>query len=264
MNISDERWALHQLEHIGYYRLSGYWYPFRSFELTRESGREQLGYVKTDLFEPGTQFNDAVNLYHFDKQLRLILMDALESIEIALRVDIAYRLGARKPLAHLNPAALHPSFAARLSRSTGKTAFEAWQQKYSALLKRSKEDCYWPSSCTWLSTLHLTLRGISTLSSTSTASRCNTPAESSPSQTQVRRPSGGLGGPNTFLQANKNPRVSSMKSQEAGAVLGCMLSVSPRRRQHTHLSRYIFLDSTLFSPAPFSCLSTTPSQPASP
>ena len=140
MTVSDERSALHQLEHIGYYRLSGYWYPFRSLELTRGSGGERVGHVKTDLFEPGTQFTDAVNLYHFDKQLRLILMDALESIEIALRVDIAYRLGARDPLAHLNPAALHPSFAARFSRTTGKTAFEAWQQKYSALLKRSKED----------------------------------------------------------------------------------------------------------------------------
>lgn len=140
MNVSDERLALHQLEHIGYYRLSGYWHPFRSFELTQKWGHDEFGLVKTDLFEPETQFNDAVNLYQFDKQLRLILMDALESIEIALRVDIAYRLGARDPFAHLKPATLHPSFASRFSRASGKTAFDAWQQKYSVLLKRSKED----------------------------------------------------------------------------------------------------------------------------
>lgn len=140
MHIGNESLALHQLEHIGYYRLSAYWYPFRSFEPPQKSESGRFSGVRSDLFEPNTHFDDAVNLYRFDKQLRLILMDALESIEIALRVDIAYLLGARNKFAHLDPTALHPSFAMKKSGRAGKTAFERWQEKFNGLLKRSKED----------------------------------------------------------------------------------------------------------------------------
>lgn len=140
MIIGDETLALHRLEHIGYYRLSAYWYPFRSVELTQLSNPKRITCNRKDLFEPGTQFEDALALYEFDKRLRLLLMDALERIEIALRVDIAYLLGARDAFAHLNAIALHPTFIAKRTNAGGKTAFDAWQEKYHGLLKRSKED----------------------------------------------------------------------------------------------------------------------------
>jgi abortive infection bacteriophage resistance protein len=73
MIIGDETLALHRLEHIGYYRLSAYWYPFRSVELTQLSNPKRITCNRKDLFEPGTQFEDALALYEFDKRLRLLL-----------------------------------------------------------------------------------------------------------------------------------------------------------------------------------------------
>ena len=54
------------------------------------------GYVK-----PWTSYAD---------QLRILLLDALERIEIALRVDLSYRLGQKGPFAYLDPANFNAVF----------------------------------------------------------------------------------------------------------------------------------------------------------
>lgn len=61
---------------VNYYRLSAYWYPFR----------DRQG----DRFREGTSFDTVWNRYAFDRQLRLLLMDAIERIEIAVRTGLAY------------------------------------------------------------------------------------------------------------------------------------------------------------------------------
>lgn len=86
---------------------------------------------------------DAVRLYLFDKRLRLFLADALERIEIPLRVDLAYLLGERSPFAHLEniKAHFHPRFAGRpFRKDSPQSAFDAWLDKYRGLVSRSKED----------------------------------------------------------------------------------------------------------------------------
>ena len=58
-----------------------------------------------DAFKPGTRFHDAVDLYVFDKKLRLLALDALdalERIEVALRVDLTHRQGEKDPFSYLN------------------------------------------------------------------------------------------------------------------------------------------------------------------
>lgn len=90
MVVTDDVAALNYLERIGYYRLTAYWYSFRQFQVAQDPVTKQLSTVRTDQFETKTQFVDAVELYLFDKKLRLLVMDALERIEIGLRVDIAY------------------------------------------------------------------------------------------------------------------------------------------------------------------------------
>lgn len=84
MFIDDERKALNYLERIGYYRLSGYSYSFRQFGVDGQ---------RLDNFVEGTKFSDIIDLFVFDKRLRLLALDALERIELAVRVDIAYLLG---------------------------------------------------------------------------------------------------------------------------------------------------------------------------
>ncbi len=84
MLISDARRAEHWLRHVSYYRLSAYWLPF-------EHPKEQAG----PRFVAGTNFDTVVALYEFDRQLRLLVLDAIERVEVAIRGSWAYALANR-------------------------------------------------------------------------------------------------------------------------------------------------------------------------
>jgi abortive infection bacteriophage resistance protein len=73
LHIADGSEATHYLNFIGYYRLSGYLPPFMA---------------STDSFKDGAAFADVLDLYVFDRKLRLITFDAIERIEVALRATI--------------------------------------------------------------------------------------------------------------------------------------------------------------------------------
>ncbi|MDF5956322.1 Abi family protein [Pseudomonas aeruginosa] len=117
MTITDRALALECLSRIGYYRLSGYWYAFRErndvimLDGGKKPSKLKVTKVPTDDFKPGATFQNAVDLYVFDKQLRLLAMDALERIEIGLRVDITHGLGVLDPFAYMQPGLLHKDFA---------------------------------------------------------------------------------------------------------------------------------------------------------
>ena len=130
--------ALDYLERVGYYRLSGYWYPMR--QIDRDAPKVKGVAVRRDTFIPGSCFEDVVRLYVFDKKLRLLALDALERIEMAVRVDVAHQLGKRHPCAHKLPECLDGNFAKkpiRKGKDAGKTKHEVWLNKYDALLKRA-------------------------------------------------------------------------------------------------------------------------------
>lgn len=149
MVVTDQAKALESLERIGYYRLSGYWFAFRErtglcCPLTRQNGnppaKTKPSRLPLDTFKPGTTFQNAVDLYVFDKKLRLLTMDALERIEIALRVDISHSLGKHEKFAYLRPDLFHESFSKHLESKTGLTKHHAWLSKHAALINRSNED----------------------------------------------------------------------------------------------------------------------------
>ena len=79
MIIEDEEFARLHLSHISYYRLKGYWWDM-------QADKEQ------HIFKNDADFKDVIARYFFDKELRLILFDAIETIEIALRTKMIYHL----------------------------------------------------------------------------------------------------------------------------------------------------------------------------
>ncbi|UOO81902.1 Abi family protein [Uruburuella testudinis] len=134
--ISDDTKAAEYLERIGYYRLSGYFYAMRELsgeysELQNFQKPQKLKVKKMvmDDFKRGASFENAVALYIFDKQLRLLATDALERIEISVRVDIAYALGKLNKFAYLKPACLHEKFCSELDKKnrTKPASHLAWQ-----------------------------------------------------------------------------------------------------------------------------------------
>jgi len=149
MEITDLPAASACLERIGYYRLSGYWYPFRKSRISTNPVTGQIlinpttrkpQLIVDDNFRPGTTFQQVMDLYVFDKRLRLHFLDAIERVEVALRVDIALMLGARNPWAHRDPKQLHGNFALKLDPRTGQTKFQSWLDRLDSTFDRSKEE----------------------------------------------------------------------------------------------------------------------------
>lgn len=79
LQVEHDEAALRYLARIGYYRLSGYWYPMRL--INQSASARQKRPIRLDQFVDGSRFEDAVRLYIFDAKLRLLALDALERIE---------------------------------------------------------------------------------------------------------------------------------------------------------------------------------------
>lgn len=140
LQVENRAAALDYLERLGYYRLSGYWYPLR--QIDKAASQAQGKAVRLDSFIPGSRFEDVVRLYVFDKKLRLLALDALERIEMAVRVDVAHLLGKRDPLAHEKPACLHGNFSRLPAKepNQGKSQHQIWLEKYQGLLHRARKE----------------------------------------------------------------------------------------------------------------------------
>ncbi|MBY0451293.1 MAG: Abi family protein [Cyanobacteria bacterium] len=77
LNVEDLDEARHYLTYIGYYRFSGYCLPFQSNE------------QKPHLFKEGITFEQVLRCYTFDRELRVLVMDAIERIEVAFRASVS-------------------------------------------------------------------------------------------------------------------------------------------------------------------------------
>jgi abortive infection bacteriophage resistance protein len=86
-----------ELRTIGYYRLSSYWLPFEQKALTPKT--------QSKVFKQGTRHEDVIECYIFDRKLRLIVMEAIERLEVAARASWTNRLAlAHGPHAYCDPA----------------------------------------------------------------------------------------------------------------------------------------------------------------
>lgn len=92
MSIADKTRAAHYLRHIGYYRLSAYWLPFET--------PAEAGISRTHRFKPEAQFDHILDLYIFDRKLRLLVMEAIERIEVSVRTQWASGLAILSESAH--------------------------------------------------------------------------------------------------------------------------------------------------------------------
>ena len=148
LQADDPERALDCLKRIGYYRLSGYWFAFRERSgpvvildaSAKKPGKVKVESLVLDAFKPGTTFQHAVDLYVFDKQLRMLVLDALERIEVALRVDISHTLGKLDSFAYLKPELFHEEFSSKLDKDSGLSRHHEWLGKHAQLINRSREE----------------------------------------------------------------------------------------------------------------------------
>ena len=79
MLFKNETDAVSCLKNISYYRLKGYWWDLQVDKINHQ-------------FEHNVYFEDVIERYNFDKELRIILFNAIELIEISLRTKMIYHL----------------------------------------------------------------------------------------------------------------------------------------------------------------------------
>ena len=77
--IADKEGLMNRLKVVNYYRLTTYLYPFRN---PKDNNR----------YNEGTSLDKVWRYYTFDRQLRLLTMDAVERVEVAVRTKLAYHL----------------------------------------------------------------------------------------------------------------------------------------------------------------------------
>ena len=82
MVISDKQRTERHLANISYYRLSAYMLPYKQ----KENGKI------LDSFREGVTWDTVYDLYVFDRKLRLLVFDAIERLEVAIRAQIIYQL----------------------------------------------------------------------------------------------------------------------------------------------------------------------------
>ena len=79
MQFRDVNNAPHFLANISYYRLKGYWWELQDDKINHH-------------FASNSYFEDVIDLYNFDRHFRLIVFNAIERIEVALRTKLIYHL----------------------------------------------------------------------------------------------------------------------------------------------------------------------------
>ncbi len=79
LSISNQDIAKRYLFHSNYYRLRAYWLHLESDQTTHE-------------FKEGATLEEAINLYEFDREFRLLILDAIERLEVSFRTQWAFQI----------------------------------------------------------------------------------------------------------------------------------------------------------------------------
>ena len=128
LNADRDR-LIRRLKNVNYYRLSAYLYPFRV--------------TNSDNFQEKATLDLIWKHYTFDRQLRLIVMDTIERVEISVRTELIYHFAhsygpfgvtVKKNMPHMDEGdfqkLLH-DLKAETKRSKGKETFiDHFNEKY--------------------------------------------------------------------------------------------------------------------------------------
>ncbi len=119
MELGCKETAKQWLESVGYYRLSAYWLRFEAPPTN--------GAVRSKIFQHGSKFEAVTDLYIFDRRLRVLLLEAIERVEIHVRSRWTYQMshahGAHAHLKHelFSGGLNHAEQLVRLARSVEKS-----------------------------------------------------------------------------------------------------------------------------------------------
>jgi abortive infection bacteriophage resistance protein len=132
--INDEKSAENYLSNISYYRLRAYTFPFQD---NNNQGNDH------HFFRDNIHFEDIIDLYCFDRRLRVLIFNALEKIEVALRTKFIYEYSIETGNSHWfvdKNTYLNPNKQIRISQTESVSAYDFLMKKVSEDVSRSDED----------------------------------------------------------------------------------------------------------------------------
>lgn len=80
--INDKNLVENALRNLNYYRLSGYWMYFEDCRTPHH-------------FKSGTKFENILELYDFEKELRSYIFEGISRFEVSLRTQVAHQIGMK-------------------------------------------------------------------------------------------------------------------------------------------------------------------------
>lgn len=140
VEVEDRDRAASILTAIGYYRLTGYLYPFRKSEpYIDDEGKSRTRVLSG--YRPGTTLRHAEDIIDFDRRLRMLVMDGVERIEVAVRMRVGYVLGRTSAFAHEDRACFTEAFTAESTdtRDPESSKHVQWLQRVNARKASSDE-----------------------------------------------------------------------------------------------------------------------------
>lgn len=116
--IADKEKLISVLSQVNYYRLSTYLYTFRD---------------TSDYYLPGTNLEHILRIYEFDHELRILLLDIIEGVEILIRSRLAYCFALKHGPFAWTRSDLFPNF------NQVYDDFRRWIDKLAEQTRRSRE-----------------------------------------------------------------------------------------------------------------------------
>lgn len=132
IDVGDREHAAQVLGAIGYYRLTGYLFPFRESEkYVDDAGRTRVQVHGN--FRQGTRLDHAEEIVDFDRRLRVLVMDGVERVEVAFRMRIGYVLGRRSAFAYEDQNCFTDAFTSQSTdaRDPAPSRHVQWLQRIS-------------------------------------------------------------------------------------------------------------------------------------
>lgn len=132
LQLSADAPARRWLASVGYYRLSAYWLIFEELP--------ERGTTRSKQFRAGVTLEQVIDIYIFDRKLRLLVTEAIERIEISVRAYWSNKMAlAQGAHAHMKPAYFksdwdHAKAVADLKKrvqESGEVFVAHYKQKYS-------------------------------------------------------------------------------------------------------------------------------------
>lgn len=142
LEVHDRARAIRLLRYVGYYRLAGYVYPFRIPLPEGQRFLSSQAHARSDAISAGTSLSDVDALRLFDANLRLMVLETLAEIEIALGSVLANVIAEHDIYGHLDRSFFDPRKASRSRKGSEQREFDRWLDRYEHMAYQARNEQY--------------------------------------------------------------------------------------------------------------------------